>query len=782
MDRVCLEKIDNSKVERRIIIVEGAVQGVGFRPFIYRLAKEYNLTGLVRNTAYGVQIEVQGLKESLDGFLHDLEDKKPVHAVIEKIKTHNAEPLSEKNFVIVESETEGILNTRVLPDIATCPDCLKEMNDPNDRRYQYPFINCTLCGPRYTIIARMPYDRCNTSMAEFEMCNECRSEYEDPTNRRFHAEPIACPVCGPQVALWDREGKVIANRGSAIDKAVELIKEGKILAVKGIGGFHLVVDARNSDSVKLLRFRKFREEKPFALMYPTLEQVKSDCEVSEVEEKLLTSSESPIVLLKRLGKCSSISEYVAPEQDRFGVMLPYSPLHHLLLSKLKFPIVATSGNRSEEPICIDEYEALRDLKDIADFFLVHNRKILRAVDDSIVQVVGEHPVILRRARGYVPQPVILEKQSPYTILSVGGHLKNTVAVSFENKVIISQHLGDLETKKAQDNFCHSILLLTQLVERIPQVIVCDLHPDYTSSQWAERQSSKLIKVQHHIAHAFSVLAEHNLELPVFAVIWDGTGYGLDGTVWGGEFFIIDAKKVERWGHFRTFPLPGGDKAVREPRRCALGMLYEILGEGAFSFVEREMEFLRKAFTDLEWNSMKAMLKRELNSPRTSSVGRIFDGVSSILRLYQTCSFEAQSAMRLEALARSFDGQDFFRDTKENLFRVKRDKEKNIVDWERLIFYLLEELKCGTNVSKLANLFHWELANTIKSCVEAVGIKNIVLNGGCFQNSLLLKYTFSLLRNDYNVYFAQKIPPNDGGISLGQIYYVLHSIEENGLCV
>ncbi len=773
MDKCGSGKQNGLQVVRCIITVEGAVQGVGFRPFVYRLAKDYNLTGVVRNTVYGVRIEAQGAEVAVQGFLSDLEAKKPKHAVIERVSVERIEPIPESDFVIVHSQSEGYLRTRVLPDIATCPECLKEMRTPSDRRYRYPFINCTLCGPRYTIIVRMPYDRANTSMAEFEMCKECREEYEDPTNRRFHAEPIACPECGPKVLLWDSSGKVIAERDDAIEYSVRLIKEGNILAVKGIGGFHLVVDARNSDSVKRLRERKLREEKPFALMYPNIDRVKLDCEVSKIEEKILTSSEAPIVLLRRLDTPTEVSGYVAPEQDRFGVMLPYSPLHHLLLAELGFPIVATSGNRSEEPICIDEFEALRDLNGIADYFLVHNRKILRAVDDSIVQVVAGTPVILRRARGYVPQPIILSESSPKVLLAVGGHLKNTVSISFEDRVIMSQHLGDLETRKSQDNFHHSVSLLSELMERKPEILICDAHPDYASTQWAEKQNLPLVKVQHHIAHAYAVMAEKNVELPVFAVIWDGTGFGLDETVWGGEFFIISEDKVERWGHFRTFPLPGGDKAVREPRRTAIGMLYELYGEKVFDFIEEELSFLRRAFTDAEWASLRVMLRKGINSPRTSSAGRIFDGISAVLNLHQTCSYEAQSAMALESLARRCNTTDDDSiNCIGNLFTVEERNNKVVIDWRGVVEYAIAGIRECKDVRAIAKQFHWALADLVRRCAEMVGIENVILNGGCFQNSLLLGYTNELLKDKFNVYFAQEVPPNDGGISLGQVNYAL----------
>ncbi len=760
----------NCSEQRRIgIFVKGTVQGVGFRPFVYRIATGNRLTGMVQNRSDGVYIEVQGNASATEKFLFELETEHPRHAYIEEIKVV---PLQvnpdEKVFYILPSQTEGILRTRVLPDIATCPDCLREMNDPSDRRYRYPFINCTLCGPRYTIIRKMPYDRANTSMSIFRMCSLCKEEYEDPSNRRFHAEPIACPECGPHVSLWDEAGKILCEREKSLIKAVSLIKEGYILAVKGLGGFHLVVDATNSEAVQRLRQRKNREEKPFAMMYPSMEEVNRDCVVSDLEASILTSSESPIVLLKRKAESSRIAEEVAPGQPRYGVMLPYTPLHHLLLSELKIPIIATSGNRSDEPICIDEYEALERLKGIADYFLVHNRPILRHVDDSIVHIVSGRPVVLRRARGYVPQPISISETTNKVFLAVGGHLKNTIAVNCENQVIISQHLGDLETQKAIEGFHQSREILLDLIERTPDILVADMHPDYTSTHWACQQNKPIIQVQHHIAHAFAVIVEKQVPLPAFAVIWDGTGFGLDNTVWGGEFFIITEQKISRWGHLRTFPLPGGDKAVREPRRSALGVFYELYGGSILDERNEIYQLLSRVFSKPELSALQKMLKQNINTPRTSSIGRLFDAVAMILGLRSLCSFEAQSAMELEALAEK--GGDMKID--ENLINILDSDGVHIVNWQPLIEYLLRQRENGIPPADLANLFHQYLAHCIKSMVRKARIPRIILNGGCFQNRLLLEYTIRLLQPEYKVYFAEEVPPNDGGISLGQIYYAM----------
>ncbi len=764
--------LKGSAQQRLGLLVEGAVQGVGFRPFIYRIAVQYGLTGQVQNRPDGVYIEIQGDRLSIDNFILSLKTEHPKHAYIDNIKITNLQVNpEEKFFYIYPSPTKGIFRTRILPDIATCADCLCEMNDPKNRRYRYPFINCTLCGPRYTIIYKIPYDRSNTSMSSFQMCVPCREEYEDPTNRRFHAEPIACPSCGPQIYLWDNHGRILSEKELALSNSISLIRNGAILAVKGLGGFHLVVDATNAKAVQQLRRRKNREEKPFALMYPNLEEVKKDCFVSDLETSLLISSESPIILLDKNPNSTRIAEEVAPEQSRHGVMLPYTPLHHLLMSELGIPIVATSGNRSDEPICIDEYEAVEQLKGIADYFLVHNRPIVRHVDDSIIHVMMDKPILLRRARGYVPQPITIPEKIDKVFLAVGGHLKNTVAINCDNQVILSQHLGDLETQKAIESFHQSCKILLNLIERSPDILVADAHPDYTSTQWAYQQNKPVIQVQHHIAHAFSVIAEKKVPLPALAGIWDGTGFGLDHTVWGGEFFLITEKDVMRCGHLRTFLLPGGDKSVREPRRSALGILYELYGELVFDEGTEIYKVVSAVFNKTELVTLHQVLKHHINTPRTSSVGRLFDAVALLLGLRPVCSFEAQSAMALESLAEK--GKEAkYPDNLEDLIAIYEQNGMYILDWKPVIEFILEERKNKVSSAWLADMFHRYLASSIKHLARRIDIPNIILNGGCFQNRMLLKYTIELLNLEYNIFFAEQIPPNDGCISLGQIYYAM----------
>lgn len=561
--------------ERAKIIVRGAVQGVGFRPFVYRLATELNLVGWVLNSAQGVFIEVEGTKEVLDHFLLRLEKEKPPRAGIQSLEFSFLDPIGFDSFEIRQSDGSGERSVLVLPDIATCSDCLREVFDPADRRHLYPFTNCTNCGPRFTIIESLPYDRPNTSMKQFTMCPECQKEYDDPLNRRFHAQPNACANCGPHLELWDERGDVLSRYHDALLEAAKIVQGGKILALKGLGGFLFIVDARNEAVVILLRERKHREEKPFALMYPSLDLVKEQCEVSEFEERLLLSPESPIVLLSRK-QSIDIAASVAPKNPYLGVMLPYTPLHHILMRELHSPVVATSGNLKDEPICTDEHEALDRLHGIADVFLIHNRPIVRHVDDSVVRVVLGRELVLRRARGYAPLPIHLKEALP-NILAVGAHLKNTVALSVGKEIFISQHIGDLETKEAYSAFCKVIGDFRQLYEATPEFIACDMHPDYLSTKYAEDWGTPVIPVQHHHAHVAACMAENELEGPVLGVSWDGTGYGLDGTIWGGEFILTDEISFKGVGHFRQFRLPGGESAIKEPRRTALGVLYEIFG-------------------------------------------------------------------------------------------------------------------------------------------------------------------------------------------------------------
>ena len=737
------------------LALRGAVQGVGFRPFVYRLAIEMGFKGWVNNSPQGVFIELEGESHLYDTFISRLQSEKPPRSFIQSLEHSFLDPLGFSKFEVRESEQTGEKNALVLPDIATCPDCLQEIFDPNNRRYGYPFTNCTNCGPRYTIIEKLPYDRVNTTMKNFPMCKRCREEYQNPLDRRFHAQPNACPDCGPHIELWDTGGKVIASHQEALLAACNAIRDGKIVAVKGIGGFHIVADARNNDTVNRLRKLKGREEKPFAMMLPSLEMAKMICDISPVEERLLLSPESPIVLLERNDN-SIIAESVAPHNPYLGVMLPYSPLHHLLMAKLGVPIVATSGNLSDEPICIDEQEALVRLSGIVDLLLVHNRPIVRHVDDSIVRVVAGRELVLRRARGFAPLPIELSDSVPRT-LAVGAHLKNSVAIAFGNQTFISQHIGDLETTQAYDAFLDVKKSLTNLFDFSPDTVACDMHPDYLSTKFAKGLGLPIFEVQHHYAHILSCMAENQLDGDVLGISWDGTGYGTDKTIWGGEFLKVTDNGYFRIGHLRTFMLPGGEKAVTEPRRVAIGLLYEIFGDKLFSMSLAPLESLGGENSVI----IADMLRKKLNSPITSSAGRLFDAVSSIIGIRQFTRYEGQGAMELEfAIEKS---------EKDYPFDIRANCDIYIVDWEPIIRYIIEDINKGVPNGIISAQFHNTMAEIIVEISNKVGLERVALSGGCFQNKYLSERAINRLKKaGFRPYTHQRIPPNDGGIALGQI--------------
>ncbi|MEK7706612.1 MAG: carbamoyltransferase HypF, partial [Verrucomicrobiota bacterium] len=634
---------------------------------------------------------MEGPRGALERFLLRLEKEQPPRSFIQSLESSWLDVIGYEAFEIRESEIGGGKTTLILPDIATCPDCLREIFDPTNRRYRYPFTNCTNCGPRFSIIESLPYDRANTSMKAFAMCPECQAEYDYPRDRRFHAQPNACPVCGPHLEFWNRsracrsaDRSLLSPRShergyDVLLAAAEALRCGQIVAGKGIGGFHLMVDSCNDEAVRRLRKRKHREEKPLALMFPSLNSAKAVCEISPLEERLLRSPEAPIVLLRRVEPLhipnlkSQIADSVAPHNPNLGVMLPSNPLHHLLMAELGFPVVATSGNLSDEPICTDEYEVLDRLRDIADVFLVHNRPIVRHMDDSIVRMMLNREMILRRARGYAPLPVTVGTRSIAsqfsrevrdafhrvpTILAVGAHLKNSVALSVGDQVFISQHIGDLETEQANHAFHRVAADLPQLYDAQPKIIAADLHPDYLSTKYAQaigraelplgqdaqQRVPTKVGVQHHIAHVLSCMAENEIAPPVLGVAWDGTGYGIDGTIWGGEFFLVTENDVERVARLRPFRLPGGDAAVHEPRRAALGLLHEMFGSDLFR--KHDSKPL-EAFSAAELGALTTMLARGLNSPSCCSVGRLFDAVASLTGSRQKMRFEGQAAMELE---------------------------------------------------------------------------------------------------------------------------------------
>jgi len=759
-----------SKTCRVELLVEGAIQGVGFRPHVYRLARELGLQGGIGNTLEGAFIEVEGAREALEVFVARLESAPPVLARIERVAAQWGPPRGFTRFEIRPSDASGNIRAEVLPDIATCPECLRELLEPSNRRFGYPFTNCTHCGPRFSIIERLPYDRPNTSMKGFAFCVQCRAEYEDPEDRRFHAQPIACPDCGPQLALWDSSGQETAARDAALLGAAAAIRAGQIVAVKGLGGFHLLVNAADDAAVARLRERKSRDEKPLALMLPSLESVRGICEVSEFEAGLLSSAEGPIVLLTKLRDQGPIAEDVAPGMREHGVMLPYTPLHHLLVAAAAVPLVATSGNRSDEPICTDEHEALARLQGIADLFLVHNRPIVRHVDDSIVRVINGREMLLRRARGFAPQSERLLGANDACILAFGAHQKNTVALAKAGKAILSQHLGDLDSLEAVTAFERAGEDLQVLFDAQPVAVACDLHPDYASTAHARRQALPVYAVQHHYAHVLSCMAENRLDGLVLGVSWDGTGYGPDGTVWGGEFFKADMSSYGRFAAFYEFPLAGGERAVKEPRRAALGVLHVLYGD------ELPDTAATQSFSSQELATLQQMMAKDVNAPRSSSAGRLFDAVAALCGLRQHNAFEGHAAMLLESAAEG----EHRRDTRYGLICMEQGGVLRL-DWRPAVRTLVEDVAYGRSVQEVAACFHYALAEGIVAVALRAGLEDVVLTGGCFQNKLLSELATMLLeQSGFHVHTHRRIPPNDGGIAVGQAVYALRQCRARGV--
>ncbi len=747
-------------IQKVIIIIRGVVQGVGFRPFIFRLAKELDIKGWIINSSQGVFIDAESDRKTLESFINKIDTDRPKNSYIQSFEHTWRDAEGFETFEIRESKESGSKTALVLPDISTCNDCLEEIFDPQNKRYLYPFTNCTNCGPRYSIIADLPYDRCNTTMGEFEMCPECRAEYTDPLNRRFHAEPTACPNCGPQVTLTGSDSIVLYEKHEAILNAVKALKDGKILALKGIGGYQLLCDASNTEAVKTLRKRKRRSEKPFALMFPNAEMVIAECEVSESELRLLSSVEAPIVLLKKRKNIqSAISNECASGNPYLGIMLPYSPLHHIFMKEIGLPIVATSGNISEEPICINEEEAFEKLADIADFFLIHNRKILRHVDDSITRVVAGNEVMLRRARGYAPLPVILKSIKGVT-LAAGPHLKNTISINKANNVFISQHIGDLENIESINAFKRVINDIRSFYELTPERVICDMHPDYISTKYAETLDIPVHKVQHHYAHVLSCMAENDLDgCDLLGVSWDGTGYGSDGTIWGGEFIVPQGIDFKRAGYFKPFRLPGGEQAIHDVWKIGFSLLYSVYGEKVFEL--DNIPFLKRNDALL----VKKLLEKNINSPVTTSAGRLFDGISAIIGIRDTVNYEAHAAMELEFAADDFKTNEYFS------FSIEELNCSFIFNWEDMIKGIVADLSKNVPQAKLAAKFHNTLAEAIVQIAQRLKYSKVLLTGGCFLNKYLFEKSINRLTEEgFRVYTQQRVPPGDGGISLGQMKY------------
>ncbi|MCK4245381.1 MAG: carbamoyltransferase HypF [Candidatus Omnitrophica bacterium] len=821
---------------RRVRVnIDGIVQGVGFRPLVYRYAKRGNLAGWVSNTSEGVIIEVEGNSEKVDDFLKSLKSFPPPQAKITRLSASLIPPQNDKQFEILPSVIYSQVKTLASPDIATCPECLEELLDPGNRRYLYPFLNCTNCGPRFTIIKGIPYDRSETTMEKFMMCSQCQREYKDPLNRRFHAQPNACSECGPEVELVNslmtrkRVPRVQSSGVRAIKETVKLLREGKIVAIKGLGGFHLACDATNREAVRNLRQRKYRENKPFALMAKDLETVKRFCRVSPVEEELLLSVKRPIVLLRKAKDCS-IAPKVAPNHNYLGFMLPYTPLHYLLFKESLSVLVMTSGNISDEPIAYENEEAVSRLSTIADYFLLHNRDIYIRCDDSVTMIFlpAKRESIIRRSRGYAPEPIQLP--TPHSLLptlACGAHLKNTFALAKGDEIFISHHIGDLENLETLVAFEKGVKHFKKLFDIEPAIIAHDLHPEYLSTKYAKELSTfnsqrgarsaggcggrvvvSTVGVQHHHAHIVSCLADNGISNHrVIGVAFDGTGYGEDGNIWGGEFLIADYADFQRKGHLKYIPLPGGEQAIKEPWRMAATYLYATYGE---EFLRLNLDFTSRLNKN-RWVVLEKMIKQGINSPLTSSMGRLFDAVSSLLGLRDEITYEGQAAMELEmtieemqnnkgdcpenyrgakrlvdsGLSQPEKGDD--REMQNYKYVINRENGIFIIDPKDIIVGIIEDLKRSVPVGTISFKFHNTIAeiivNTCQRIGKETGLSEVALSGGVFQNIFLLNRTFNrLIKEGFKIYLHHQVPTNDGGICLGQAVIANAKLREEMICV
>ena len=758
-------------VVRRGIEITGLVQGVGFRPYIYRLAVQRHLRGSVRNSPAGASIEVQGPAEAVDDFVARLRAEAPPLVQITSVSVCELPCCLETEFRICPSEVGAEARVLVSPDVAVCGDCLRELFDPTDRRYRYPFINCTNCGPRFTIVRDIPYDRARTSMAVFPMCSLCRAEYNDPLNRRFHAQPNACRDCGPQLQLWDSEGRPVQTE-DPIRTVQKLLHGGAVVALKGLGGFHLAVDATQPDAVACLRERKRRVEKPFAIMAPDLETIEQFCQLDDSARQALSGFQRPIMLLPKKFP-NPVADGVAPRNRFFGVFLPYTPLHHLLFADRHFlALVMTSGNRSEEPIAIGNQEALAALGQLADYFLVHNRDILRRCDDSVVRVVATRVQQLRRSRGYVPVPVFLRWELP-PVLAVGGELKNTVCLTRGRAAFLSQHVGDLENLEAYRFFEEAIEHLQRILQVTPRIIAYDLHPDYLATRWAqERTGIERIGIQHHHAHIAACMAENHLDGRVIGIALDGTGYGTDGRIWGGEILTADYAGFTRAAHLAYVHLPGGVAAIREPWRMAVSYLWQHFGR---KFLATPIPLLdRMPARDVEF--VVRMLERGVNSPLTSSCGRLFDGVAALIGVTDRISYEAQAAVELEMCLEPGPAAGAYP------FAVVAENSCLQIDTRPMFEALLDDLRMNMPAGVMSCRFHNGLVAVLASVAEQlrrrVGLNRVCLSGGCFQNAYLAEHLEEKLQeNGFQVFTHTVVPPGDGGLSLGQAMIAAHRLQQ-----
>ena len=739
--------------------VNGIVQGVGFRPFIYQLANRFALNGDVANTSNGVVIHIEGESDHVDSFCQTIEKNPPPLSKITHISISDAPQKGFSTFSIIKSQGNKSVSTLISPDVSVCKDCLSELFDPTDRRYHYPFLNCVNCGPRYTIIDDIPYDRPKTSMKQFKMCPRCRDEYENPANRRFHAQPNACPDCGPHVILYTSSREKVACE-NPVERAAELLKQGHLLAIKGLGGFHLAVDAENDAAVKRLRQRKGREEKPLALMSLDLETIRKYAHVRDSEETLLTSAERPIVVLKKK-EPHPLSDQISPKNGYFGVMLPYTPLHYLIINAGFTALVMTSGNISEVPIAIENETAFLELEKIADYFLIHDRDIYLRSDDSIVRHAAGSTRFIRRSRGYAPSPIFLKKSVP-PILACGAHMKNVVCLAKGKNAFLSQHIGDLENPSAEAFFRMTIDHLKRIFDIKYEIIARDLHPGYISSRYAEQQEgATLVCVQHHHAHIASCMAENRIDSPVIGVALDGTGFGPDGAAWGGEVMTADLKQFQRKASISYVPMPGSAAAIKEPWRMAVSYLYDAFGDGMNDLPLGVMQNIDKN----KIHFITKMIDRKINSPLTSSAGRLFDGVASIMGIRNAVNFEGQAAMELEMMAGELTGETYPYE-----WTISGNEKK--LPTAPIIQGVARDMERGVALSVISARFHETMIRAFSDVCDAIGqetgINRVALSGGAFQNRLLLTGMIKELeKKGFRVFSHTLAPCNDGGISLGQ---------------
>lgn len=751
-------------MERRIITILGCVQGVGFRPFVFRLAHRHDLKGGISNTTSGVVIDVQGKESSLSLFQKDLVLEKPKGAKISEINAISATPLIDVNcFHIKQSLQEKDTALALLPDTAMCGECLQELFDPHNRRFQYPFLHCITCGPRFSLFLSMPFDRGNTTMSFFNMCKECNREYGDPENRRFYSQTNCCPNCGPSLKLLNSKGELIADKNDTISLAVEFLRKGKIIGAKSTGGYQLLVDATNETAVKRLRLLKQRAGKPFALLMPSIDPIREVAEVCQAAEEVLVSPAAPIVLVRKKGGVHHIAPSVTKDSPYYGVMLPHNGIQHLLLKALNHPLVATSGNISGSPLCITEEEALSQLSPLVDAFLIHNRQIMHRLDDSIVHIIDNKPIMMRRARGYIPYAIpIPEYFDPLktAVLAAGSQQKCSFAFIKKNQIYMGQHIGDLESANTCKAYDQEVEKWEKLLAIKPQEGIADKHPDFYAYHYLQRRNMLKAHIQHHQAHVWSGMIDNLLKPPFFSISWDGTGWGDDGTIWGGEAFVVEKEGMCRVASLYPFRLPGGEKAIREPRRSGLGALYAI-ADGKFSHAFEQ--WLSKVFNREELSILLNALSKKIHAPLCSSIGRLFDGVSALLGCSEMSDFEGEAALILEAMAHQAKDKE----PKRYSIQLLKENMLWLMDWRSMVVKIMEDKK-SMAISEISWSFHEALAECIVNLARLAAQENVLLTGGVMQNKLLTELAIEKLqKGGFTPYLHRNIPPNDGGLAVGQ---------------